>query len=174
MILTGYAVRIEHDLWPDTIIAPIHAASADTALLAAYCLVDVDPTIAEQAHEGDILVVCGQLYDGPGIEDAVYALQALGLAAIVCTAAADPFTHVAGQAGLPVLVQPAAARQFSTGDLLRLDLARGRIRCLTADAQATKSDWDCCACTPEIVQQVQRMHLLTRMRRVVEDEGFAE
>ncbi len=174
MILTGYAIQVEHDLWPGTIIDPIQAASADTALLAAYCLANVDPAVAERSREGDILVVCGQVYDGPGAEDAVYALQALGLAAIICTAAAAPFMHVAGQAGLPVLVQPAAARQISTGDVLRLDLARGRILCLTADAQATKFDWDCCACPPEIVQQVQRMQLLTRMRRVVEDEGFAE
>ncbi len=174
MILTGYAVRIEHDLWPATIIDPIHAASADTALLAAYCLVEVAPSVAEQAREGDILVVCGQVFDGPGTEDAVYALQALGLAAIICAAAAAPFTQAAGQAGLPVLVQPTAAQQIRSGDLLRLDLARGRMLCLTADAHATRSAWDCCACPTEIVQQVQRMHLLMWMRRVAEDEGFAE
>lgn len=174
MILTGYAVCVEPDLWPNTIIAPLHAASADTALLAAYCLADVDPAVAEQAREGDILVARGQVYDGPGREDAVYALQALGLAAIICTAVAAPFAQAAGQAGLPVLVQPAAARQIKPGDVLRLDLARGRILCLTADAQMTRSAWDCPACTAEIIQQVQRMHLLTRMRRVVEDEGFAE
>lgn len=169
MILIGYARRVEHDLSPDDIIAPDVAASGDPALLAAHCLENIDSALAELVREGDLLIVNGRMREGGDPEAAVLALQALGIAAVVCTDAAEPFVRLAGQFGMPLLVQVEAAAAVPAQSSVRLDLARGRI-----EDQASGTIWWCTPCTPATVEAVRRVQLLARMRRVVEDEGFAE
>lgn len=169
MILAGNALRVAHDLTPEAIISPIHAASNDPALLAAHCLEAVAPALAEQAREGDILVVAGSLRTGVLAETAILALQALGIAALVCCAVDAPLSRLAGDYGLPILVQPAAAATLTAGSRVRLDLERGQI-----SSDAAETAWSCGPCSPDVVARVRRMQLLARMRRFVEDEGFAE
>ncbi len=168
MVLTGYARRIAQNLEPDLIIAPDHAASGDPAVLAAHCLEAIDPALAETVREGDILVVAGQLNGSPANEAAVIALQALGIAAIICAAADADFAEMAGTYGLPLLVHVAAAHEIPAGALLRLDIARGSIEVRDG------ARWQALPCPEPVVAAAQRAQLLIRMRRVVEDEGFAE
>jgi 3-isopropylmalate/(R)-2-methylmalate dehydratase small subunit len=127
----------------------------------------VDPSIAEQAREGDLLLAGREFGAGDDPEQAVLALQALGFAAIICPSAAASFVEVAEVYGLPVLVCPAAAAGIAAGSVARLDLARGQI----AD-RATGAVYQAAPCAPELVEAVRRAQLLTRMRRVVEEEGF--
>lgn len=169
MVLTGIAQRVESSLTPAQVIAPALAASGDPALLAAHCLEAVDPTLSERAREGDILLVNGTLHGGEGAEDAVLALQALGIAAVLCAATDEALAALAGSYGLPLLVQPAAVAAVAAGHILRLDLERGQI-----EERATGRRWDCAPSTPAVRAAVQRAQLLARMRRVVEDEGYAE
>ncbi len=169
MILTGYIFRIEQDLTPDQIIAPAYANSGDPALLAAHCLAAVDPALAELVREGDILVLAGQLHDGAGSEIAVLALQALGFAAIICNAAASDLRELAGVYGLPVLICAEATALLAPGNIARLDLEHGRI-----EERETGQAWRVAPCDATLIAAVRRAQLLFRMRRVVEDEGFAE
>lgn len=168
MVLTGYAHQLDGDLAVAQIIAREYVASGDPALLAAHCLEAVDAALAEQVQEGDILVLHGSLTGGEQIEAAVLALQALGVVALLCSAADAAFARLAGEYGLPVLTQPAAAAAISSGDLLRLDLARGSIEVRGG------TRWQTAACPEPMLAAVRRNQLLSRMRRVVEDEGFAE
>lgn len=168
MILTGYARRIERSISPATILAAEYAESHDPAVLAAHCLAAVDPTLAERTREGDILVVAGEVQHGPHAETAVLALQALGIAAVVCRAADAEMIALAGAAGLPLLVQ-VEATTISEGRVVRLDLARG-----TVQDQFTGQVWQATPCTAETLAATQRTQLLARMRRVVDDEGLAE
>jgi 3-isopropylmalate/(R)-2-methylmalate dehydratase small subunit len=168
MVLTGYARRVGQALDPALIIAPEYAAGGDPAILAAHCLEAVDPMLAETVREGDILVIGAPLAGSPANEAAVIALQALGIAAVICTAADTGFADIAGTYGLPVLIQAAAAQAIPAGALLRIDIARGNIEVPGG------AGWQSDPCAEPVIAATQRAQLLIRMRRVVEDEGFAE
>jgi len=64
---------------------------------------------------------------------------------------------------------PQQAPALTAGTLLRLDLERGQLGNQTAG-----TSWPCAPCAPDQLAATRRAQLLARMRRVVEDEGFAE
>lgn len=167
MVIAGYARRVAADLAPAAIVDEATAALGDPALLAAACLAAVDPGFAERAGEGDILVLDGALLAGPGAEAAVIALQAVGLAAVVCAAADPSLAELAAIYGLPVAVAPGAAATIAEGALLRLDLERGGL-------ESGPGRWSFAPLAAAALAAARRAQLLARMRRVVEDEGFAE
>jgi 3-isopropylmalate/(R)-2-methylmalate dehydratase small subunit len=169
MILTGYTHHIGVPLPCAAIIAPEHAASGDPAELAAHCLEAVAPAFAEAVREGDILVVAAEVGAGASAEPAVLALQACGVAAVLCAAAHSPFTELAEVYGMPVLVCPEAANSIPTGALLRIDLTAGMIEERALDAR-----WNCPPARQPLLEAAQRAQLLARMRRVVEEEGYAD
>ena len=168
MILTGYTHHIGVPLPATAIIAPEHAGSGDPAELAAHCLETVDPALAGEVREGDILVVAAAIGAGDGAEPAVLSLQAVGFAAIVCAEADATFVELAQSYGLPVLVCPEAALSVPDGVLVRLDLARGAI-----EERTTGARWNCPPTAQEMLEAASRAQLLSRTRRVVEDEGLA-
>jgi 3-isopropylmalate/(R)-2-methylmalate dehydratase small subunit len=166
MIVQGYVLRIEQSLEPAQIIAPAYAEIGDPAELAAHCLEHVDPDLAANAREGDLLVVAGNVRDGVGAEAAIYALQALGLAAWICTDADPALVVRSTRAGLP-MIRLGNTSLPSSGALLRIDLARG-----VAEDQSLCWTFDPLT-SPEL-EAARRTQLLSRMRRIVEDEGLAE
>jgi 3-isopropylmalate/(R)-2-methylmalate dehydratase small subunit len=167
MILYGTTHRVGDGITSAAIIAPEYQAEADPAWLAAHCLAGVDPSIAESAREGDVLLAGANFGAGPDAEIAVLALQAVGFASIICTAADADFVEAAEAYGLPVLICPAAVAAIAPGGVVRLDLAGGRIT-----DRATGASYLVPPCAPTLVDTVRRAQLLTRMRRVVEEEGF--
>lgn len=167
MVIAGHARRVVAEVAPADIVAAEAAASGDPALLAAACLAGVDPGFAERVGEGDVLVLAGALLPGPGAEAAVIALQAAGLAAVVCAAAAPELAEVGAVYGLPVVAAPGAPEAIAEGAVVRLDLERGRL-------EAEGRSWVFAPLAPEAVAAARRAQLLARMRRVVEDEGYAE
>ncbi len=172
MILYGTTHRVGDDVTAADIIAPQWHDADDPAILAAHCLEAAGPAISERAQEGDVLLAgrgFGEsLEEGDqGYEMAALALQAAGFAAVVCVSAAPGFVEAAQAYGLPVLLCPAAIAEISAGQVVRLDLARGRI-----EDRASGNVYTAPPCAPELVQAVRRAQLLNRMRRVVEDEGF--
>jgi 3-isopropylmalate/(R)-2-methylmalate dehydratase small subunit len=167
MILYGTTYRVGDDITTAAIIAPEHHADSDPAWLAAHCLAGVDPAIAEQAREGDVLLAGSNFGAGPDAEIAVLALQAVGFAAIICASAEAGFVAAAEAYGLPVLISPAVVAAVTPGGVLRLDLAGGQITDRTTGAVYLVPP-----CTSTLVDLVRRAQLLSRMRRVVEEEGF--
>jgi 3-isopropylmalate dehydratase small subunit len=167
MVITGYARALRGNLRPAQIIDPVTAAAGDPALLAAQCLAALDPDFAERTREGDLLVLDGTLGEGSQAEAAVIALQALGIAAVICRAAGPEFVAVAAGYGLPIIAAPAAAAALGEGVLLRLDLERGSL-------EGAGAAWTTPPLPAAALGAVRRAQLLVRMRRVVEEEGFAE
>lgn len=166
MVLYGTAHRVGDEITTDDIIAPEQRGAGDPAWLAAHCLAAVDPAIAEQAREGDVLLA-GQNFGGGDEPDiAALALLAAGFAAVVCVSADAGFAEAAAAHGLPVLVCPAAL-VIAAGGVARIDLASGKI----AD-RASGATFQAQPCPAELVGAVRRAQLLSRMRRVVEEEGF--
>ena len=98
---------------------------------------------------------------------AVLALQAAGLAVVICASADPQFVAAAAVYGLPVLECPDAAAGIAPGAIVRIDLARGTI----AD-RGTGAAFQAAPSPPALVEAVRRAQLLTRMRQVVDEEGY--
>ncbi|NJL06539.1 MAG: hypothetical protein HC911_16870 [Chloroflexaceae bacterium] len=180
MILTGYVRRLAVAITPEQIIAPDVAALGDPAVLAMQCCATVDAHLAERTHEGDILVlpaITASLHPAAQShsEHAVFALQAMGCAAIICGDVPAWWATQAAELGLPVLVQADAVAALHEGAAVRLDLERGTIG-LFAEAGptlATGTVWQAPALTPAQCATVRRYQLLVRMRRVADEEDYA-
>lgn len=166
MVLSGHTFRVGDDIGAAMILAPEHWPADDPALLAAACLAGVDPAIAEQVREGDILLAGKRFGGDTGQEQAVLALLAAGFVAIVCVSADGRFVDEAHAMGLPVL-QHSLAHALPAGDVLRIDLATGGVEAREAGLRLETEP-----VAPAIVAAVRQAQLLSRMRRVVEDEGF--
>lgn len=167
MILYGYTHRVGDNITTGAIIAPAQRDSGDPALLAAHCLEAVDPAISERAREGDVLLAGQAFGAGPAPDVAVLALQAVGIAAVICASAAGSLIEAAEAFGLPVLTAPAAVQAIAAGTLVRIDLARGQI-----EDRGTGATYTAAPCSPEVIEMVRRAQTLYHMRRVVEDEGY--
>jgi hypothetical protein len=167
MVITGYIRRVGADLDPARVIDPAVVAAGDPAAIAAACLAAVDPGLAERAREGDLLLVDGACSGGAGAEAAVIALQSLGLAALLCRATAPDLQALGATYGLPVIPTASDLLQLAEGDLLRLDLERGH-------AESGGRAWAFAPLDGPALAAVRRAQLLARMRRVVEEEGYAE
>ncbi|NJO07603.1 MAG: hypothetical protein HC876_19970 [Chloroflexaceae bacterium] len=55
---------------------------------------------------------------------------------------------------------------------MRIDLERGTIT--TMNRANRPAPWQFAPCPPEVCHAVRRAQLLARMRRIVENEGFAD
>jgi 3-isopropylmalate/(R)-2-methylmalate dehydratase small subunit len=165
MILYGTGQRVGDHITTGDIIAPEQRVD-DPAVLAAHCLATVDPQLAERARPGDILLAGAGFGAGPDPEPAIWALQALGISAVVCASAEDSFVELAQAYGLPVLVSPEADR-IAAGALLRIDLERGQV-----EERAHGRRYQVAPSSAALLQAVRRSQLIARMRQVVEEEGF--
>lgn len=165
MILYGNAHRVGDDITTRAIIAPEHGD--DPATLAAFCLADVAPDIAEHVRDGDILLAGRGFGVGDAPEIAVLALQAAGFAAIICIDCDPVFADLAASYGLPVVTCPAAVAAIASNQQLRLDLARGIL-----DDRTTRAHYRFPPCAPALLDTLRRHMLLAQMRHVVEEEGF--
>ncbi len=79
MILYGTTHRVGDDITTDAIIAPEWRDAGDPAVLAAHCLASADPSIAELAREGDLLLAGRGFGAGAEQDLAALALQAASL-----------------------------------------------------------------------------------------------
>jgi 3-isopropylmalate dehydratase small subunit len=166
MIIYGTVIRIGDAITTTQIIAPELRDAGDPSILAAGCLAAVDPSLAERVTEEHLLVAGRDFGAGEDPVSAALALLALGIPAVVCTSAAPAFAAEAGALGLPVLETP-GADTLADGQLLRIDLATGRMT-----VRDTGAELQALALPAATIAAVRQSLLLSRMRRVVEEEGF--
>ncbi len=175
MILTGYVRRLAQAVTLAQILSPALRDAGDPDMLAAQCLAGADPTLAARLREGDVLVLPAFVLP-PDMdisaavqqhaEAAVFALQAIGCAAMIVGEPVGWFAALAGEHGLAVLVQPDAAAALCEGSIVRLDLERGTI---SSDGE----QWQVAPLAADVCATVRRYQLLVRMRRVADDEDYA-
>jgi 3-isopropylmalate/(R)-2-methylmalate dehydratase small subunit len=166
MVLYATAHVVGDQVGTEQIIAPaLH--SDDPAMLAGNCLVSVDPMLAEQVREGDVLLAGHAFGSGLHPEPAVVALQALGFVAVVAASAAPGFVALASDYGLPVLIAPEAVVAIAAGFVVRLDFERGSL-----GVRGSNQRFAFAPCHPDLVAAVRRLQLMRRMRNVVEEEGY--
>lgn len=116
----------------DVIIPARYLLTADPAVLAAHCMEDIDPEFAGKVRAGDILVAGGNFGCGSSREHAPLSIKGAGIAAVVAVSFARIFYRNAINIGLPILECAEAVAATCQGDILRIELAAGRIENVTS------------------------------------------
>jgi 3-isopropylmalate/(R)-2-methylmalate dehydratase small subunit len=90
---------------------------------AKHALEDLDPNFARQVREGDIVVGGKNWGNGSSREQAVGALKAAGVKALVCKSFARIYFRNAVNNGLLPIVCPEAVDAIEPGETIEIDLA---------------------------------------------------
>ncbi len=101
----------------------------DPVEMARHALEDLDPRFAREVRPGDIIVAGRNWGCGSSREQAVIALKAAGVRAIVARSFARIYFRNAVNNGLLPIVCPAAVEAIEPGEEMEIDLEACVIRC---------------------------------------------
>jgi 3-isopropylmalate/(R)-2-methylmalate dehydratase small subunit len=127
--MSGRAWVVGDDLTTEA-LAPGRYMKFGIEEIAKHCLESVEPRFAAEVRPGDVVVGGRNFGAGSSREQAAGALKHLGVAAVIAPSFAGIFYRNAVNLGLPLLVC-ADAGAIRAGDLLEVDVERGRIENLT-------------------------------------------
>ena len=113
----------------DRIIPGKYTKTLDLSNLAAHVLEDLDPEFSGRVQTGDILVAGDNFGCGSSREQAVLAIKAAEVSAVVGNSFARIFYRNAINIGLPVF--EVGAHEIETGNQLEINLAAGVVHDLT-------------------------------------------
>jgi 3-isopropylmalate/(R)-2-methylmalate dehydratase small subunit len=122
-LVSGRVHRLGDHVNTDAILPGRYLAIRDSAELGAHCLEDLDPGFRGRVRLGDILVGGRNFGTGSSREQAVIALKAVGIRAIVVASAARIFFRNAINLGLPVMICPDAAAALEEGQPATVSVA---------------------------------------------------
>lgn len=125
--ITGRVVRLADDVNTDLVLAGEYLNVTDADELAAHLLERFEPPVADRIGPGTILLAGRGFGGGSSREQAVLALVARGVGALVAASFARIFFRNAVNLGLPAVECPDAWRDVADGDELAIDLAGGTI-----------------------------------------------
>jgi 3-isopropylmalate dehydratase small subunit len=126
-VFEGQVWKFGDHLSTDHILPSRFMTQVRPSELAAHCLAGADPEFAARVHPGDIVVAGLNAGYGSSREQAPQALKHAGVSAVVAASFARIFYRNCYNIGLPAIICPALAAAVKTGDILRVDLAAGRI-----------------------------------------------
>lgn len=112
----------------DAILPAQYLNLSDPAELAEHCFEIADPEFTLKAGPGDFIVAGPNFGCGSSREHAPLAIKAKGIGCVIAHGFARIFYRNAFNLGLPVLASPQAAAGSKPGQILEVDLSRGRIR----------------------------------------------
>ncbi|MGB8647317.1 MAG: 3-isopropylmalate dehydratase [Anaerolineae bacterium] len=95
---------------------------------ARHALEDLDPSFAREVRPGDIIVAGKNWGNGSSREQAVGALRAAGVQAIIVKSVARIYFRNAVNNGLLPIVCPAAVDAIAPGETVEIDLEANKIR----------------------------------------------
>jgi 3-isopropylmalate/(R)-2-methylmalate dehydratase small subunit len=131
MKLKGKVFKYGADVNTDVIIPARYLNVSDPAELAAHCMEDIDAAFLKKVRPGDIIMATTNFGCGSSREHAPLAIKAAGVSCVIAASFARIFFRNAINIGLPLLESPAAVAGTAAGDVLEVDLSRGKIRNLT-------------------------------------------
>jgi len=130
-ILRGTSHVYGSDVDTDAIIPARYLNVSEPALLAEHCMEDLDPEFRQRVVAGDLIVAGSNFGCGSSREHAPIAVKACGISCVVASSFARIFFRNAINIGLPLLECPEAVAACAAGDILEIDLAKGRISNVT-------------------------------------------
>ncbi len=101
----------------------------DPMEMARHALEDLDPRFAQEARPGDVIVAGRNWGCGSSREQAVIALKAAGVQAIIAKSFARIYFRNAVNNGLLPVVCPEAVEAIEAGEEIEVDLEACVIRC---------------------------------------------
>ena len=131
MKLKGKVFKYGADVNTDVIIPARYLNVSDPAELAKHCMEDIDASFLKKVKPGDIIMATTNFGCGSSREHAPLAIKAAGVSCVIAASFARIFFRNAIDIGLPLLESPEAVDNTKAGDILEVDLARGRIKNLT-------------------------------------------
>ncbi|MCR4394587.1 MAG: 3-isopropylmalate dehydratase small subunit [Dehalococcoidales bacterium] len=110
---------------------------SEPAELARHCLEDLDPEFTSKVKPGDIIVAETNFGCGSSREHAPLAIKSAGVSCVIAKSFARIFFRNAINIGLPLLESEEAVDSTQDGDILEVDLSRGRILNITRGLEFT-------------------------------------
>jgi len=131
MILKGKVHKYGSNVNTDEIIPARYLNSSDPAVLAKYCMEDIDKDFVNRVKKGDIIVAENNFGCGSSREHAPIAIKAAGVSAVIANSFARIFFRNAINIGLPILESPKAVKAIKNGDTVEINLNKGVIKNIT-------------------------------------------
>lgn len=125
---------------------------------ARHALEDLDPRFAREVREGDIIVAGRNWGNGSSREQAVGALKAAGVKAIIAKSFARIYFRNAVNNGLLPIVCPQAVDAIDNGETIELDLMTNRII-------APRGEFDFPPLSPSLLSIVDAGGLIPMLRK---------
>lgn len=130
-VLEGKVWRYGDNIDTDVIIPARYLNTFDPKELSKRCMVDIDPTFAENVKAGDIMVGGKNFGCGSSREHAPVAIKASGVPVVIAESFARIFYRNGINVGLPLLEIGDDVEKIHAGDTLRIDISTGKIENLT-------------------------------------------
>jgi len=137
MILKGRVHKYGANVDTDVIIPARYLNVSEPAELARHCLEDLDPKFTSKVKPGDIIVAETNFGCGSSREHAPLAIKSAGVSCVIAKSFARIFFRNAINIGLPLLESEEAVDSTQDGDILEVDLSRGRIVNITRGLEFT-------------------------------------
>ncbi len=130
-MLKGKVHKYGANVDTDVIIPARYLNVSDPAELAKHCMEDIDREFVSKVQPGDIIMATTNFGCGSSREHAPLAIKAAGISCVIARSFARIFFRNAINIGLPLLECDEAVDNTEAGDILEVDLSRGKIKNLT-------------------------------------------
>jgi 3-isopropylmalate/(R)-2-methylmalate dehydratase small subunit len=128
MKVRGKVWKFGDNIDTDAIIPARFLNVSDQKVLGANCFADLRPEFSKAVTPGDVIVGENNFGCGSSREHAPLAIKATGIGAVVAKSFARIFYRNAFNIGLPILECQEAAKAFSEGMRVWIDLSSGEIK----------------------------------------------
>jgi 3-isopropylmalate/(R)-2-methylmalate dehydratase small subunit len=131
MKLKGYAYKMGDDINTDLVISGRYKFSiTDMKELSKHLFEDLDPNLYDKLKPGHSIIVAGENFGcGSSREQAPLVIKEAGIIAVVACSFARIFYRNSFNIGLPLI--EADTKTIRNGDLLKIELTKGKIKNLT-------------------------------------------
>lgn len=127
MRLKGRVFKFGDNINTDEIIPARYLNTINPAILGAHCMEDADAGFSKKVKKGDIIVAGRNFGCGSSREHAPISIKASGISCVIAESFARIFYRNAINIGLPILENDKVPEDINDGDIIEIDLSRGRI-----------------------------------------------
>ncbi|MDR0398634.1 MAG: 3-isopropylmalate dehydratase small subunit [Endomicrobium sp.] len=131
IILKGNVHKYGSNVNTDEIIPARYLNTTAPAVLAKYCMEDIDKDFVKNVKPGDIIVAENNFGCGSSREHAPISIKAAGVSAVIANSFARIFFRNSINIGLPILESEEAVKSIKNGDEIEINLNKGTIYNIT-------------------------------------------
>ena len=125
--IRGKVWKFGDDINTDEIIPARYLVTTDPEELAKHVMEDADPEFPKKVQPGDIIVAGKNFGCGSSREHAPLAIKGAKVGAIIAESFARIFYRNAINLGLPIIESPEAVKDAEEGDIIEIDMDKGKI-----------------------------------------------